>query len=70
LKGKIMAQKILAVKDYPIMGGIIKKGTMLQEENSRIIGMSTYIDPMGNVYMFDNSEILFSKEFEASFKLV
>ena len=63
-------QTIKVVEEYPMVGGPIKKGTILYEMESTNPGSTSYKDDDGNIYHFDNSEIMFSSDFKASFELV
>lgn len=49
-----------------MVGGSIKAGAILTEKPSDI-GKTKYEDEDGNVYVFDNSEIIFSPTFQKSF---
>ena len=59
-------QTIEVVKEYPMVGGPIKKGTILYEIESTKPGSTSYKDDDENIY----SEIIFSREFQSSFKLI
>lgn len=58
--------KIKCIEKYPMVGGSIKAGAILTEKPSDI-GKTKYEDEDGNVYVFDNSEIIFSPTFQKSF---
>jgi hypothetical protein len=76
-------QTIEVVKDYPMLGYVVendkflagpgyklKKGTILKEVESPKRGTTIFEDNKGNKFHFDNSEIVFSYEFQKSFKLI
>ncbi len=65
-------QVIECLKDYPMVGGSVKKGSILTE-NTQVNKESfdtLFISETGIEYHFDNSEIVFSLNFKKSFKLL
>lgn len=64
-------QTIKVIKEYPMIFGTLKEGTILCEaEKQNNPGTTTFKDDNGKEYNFDNSEILFSPDFHESFKLI
>ncbi len=61
--------EIRCTKNYPMVGMVIKAGTVLTEISS-VIGKTSYKDEDGNIHNFDNSEIIFSPEFRKSFEML
>lgn len=68
-----MIQTIKCAKDYPMVGCVIKKGTILVEnkkDTEKKRGTTVFTSKNKDNFYFDNSEILFSKQFHESFKLI
>ena len=67
----MVIQTIKCVKDYSMVGIVIKVGTILTENKSKESrGTTVFTSRNKDDFYFDNSEILFSKQFHESFKLV
>ena len=69
----MMIQTIKCAKDYPMVGCVIKKGTILVEnkkDTEKKRGTTVFTSKNKDNFYFDNSEILFSKHFHESFKLI
>jgi len=66
-------QTIECEKDYPMVGGVIKKGTILRENinaTKEAFDATVFTTKNGADCHFNNSEIVFSRQFHESFKLV
>lgn len=63
-------QTIEVMKDYQMCGFTLKKGTILTKVERHGRGSTMFEDSDGNQYQFDNSEIVFSKEFKKAFKVI
>ena len=66
-------QTIECVKDYPMVGGAIKKGTILVENakaTKEAFDATVFTSKVGGEFHFNNSEVFFSKQFQESFKLI
>jgi len=66
-------QVIECLKNYPLVGAIIKKGTILTENfqsTREAFDATVFTSENGNDIHFNNSEIVFSPDFHTSFKLL
>jgi len=66
-------QIIKCVKDYPVVGGFVKEGTILTEDleaTKNEFDGTVFTSQKGIEYHFNNSEIFFSLDFQKSFKLL
>jgi hypothetical protein len=61
-----------AIKEYQIYGNTIKPGTIMTEIGSEGAEVPTcrFIDGDGTIYNFDPNEMLFSKKFKDSFRVL
>ena len=69
----MVIQTIKCAKDYPMVGGVIKKGTLLRENinaTKEAFDATVFTSKVGGEFHFNNSEIIFSRQFQESFKLV
>jgi hypothetical protein len=69
----MVIQTIKCAKDYPMVGGVIKKGTILVENlnaSKEAFDATVFTSKEGNNFHFNNSEIVFSRQFHKSFKLI
>ncbi len=66
-------QVIECLKDYPLVGAVIEKGTVLtenQQATREAFDATVFTSEDGNDIHFNNSEIVFSPDFHTSFKLL
>jgi len=73
LNNQTTIQIIKCVKDYPMVGGFVKKDTILTEDletTKNEFDGTVFISKEGTEYHFNNSEIVFSTDFQKSFKLL
>ena len=69
----MVIQTIECTKDYPMVGCVIKKGTILLEDakaTKEAFDTTVFTSRNRGEFHFNNSEILFSKQFHESFKLI
>ena len=69
----MIIQTIECAKDYPMVGCVVKKGTILVENlnaTKEAFDATVFTSKDGGDFHFNNSEILFSKQFHESFKLI
>jgi len=66
-------QVIKCIKDYPMVGGFVKEGTILTENleaTENEFDGTVFTSKEGTEYHFNNSEIIFSLDFQKSFNLL
>ena len=66
-------QTIECVKDYPMVGCVVKKGTILIENlnaTKEAFDSTVFSSKDRNDFYFNNSEIIFSEQFHESFKVI